>query len=139
MNFDTDSSKAQLEVTKLPVNNSNIPAVKTPVMVLYEKVGNGNVQFSPAVAVSGGFRITVALRMNSPIHQTFDPSNPNTVFTGCGRSKKSAQHHAAHLALLDLYREYVELPSGAGLPDGTSGNMLDADGDYKMEESSGMS
>ena len=83
MNFDTDSSKgigydiysstssiydklnvsnskkAQLEVTKLPVNNSNIPAVKTPVMVLYEKVGNGNVQFSPAVAVSGGFRITV--------------------------------------------------------------------------------
>ena len=43
----------------MPVNNSNIPAVKTPVMVLYEKVGNGNVQFSPAASVEGGFRVTL--------------------------------------------------------------------------------
>ena len=56
---------------------------------------------------------------------------------GIGRGKKSAQHHAAHLALLDIYREYVELPPGAGPTDGQSGNVLDADGDYKMEESSG--
>ena len=55
-------------MTKLPVNNSNIPAVKTPVMVLYEKVGNGNVQFSPAVAVSGGFRITVG-RQHSQLNE----------------------------------------------------------------------
>ena len=58
-------------------------------------------------------------------------------FVGIGRGKKSAQHHAAHLALLDIYREYVELPPGAGPTDGQSGNVLDADGDYKMEESSG--
>ena len=49
----------QQEVIKMPVNNSNIPAVKTPVMVLYEKVGNGNVQFSPAASVEGGFRVTL--------------------------------------------------------------------------------
>ena len=33
---------------------------------------------------------------------------------GFGRSKKSAQHHAAHLALKELYGADIALPEGAG-------------------------
>ena len=33
---------------------------------------------------------------------------------GFGRSKKSAQHHAAHLALKELYDTEIALPEGAG-------------------------
>ena len=36
-------------------------------------------------------------------------------FTGFGRNKKGCQHHAAHLALHDVFNVYTELPAGAGL------------------------
>ena len=54
----------------------------------------------------------VKLDLTGP-YDTFGECKKCSV-VGFGRSKKSAQHHAAHLALKELYDIEIALPEGAG-------------------------
>ena len=55
----------------------------------------------PTAIPSGGFRVILDFKNGLS-------------FTGFGRNKKGCQHHAAHLALLEIFGLSSILPPGAG-------------------------
>lgn len=96
------------ECTTPIASKTGMKPAKTPISTLSQQFANKEqkpkYEFLPAEGINNGFEVTCEL---------FD----GTQFKGIGRGKKTAQHHAAYLAIQALFPTELsglELPAGAG-------------------------